>query len=98
MPTVHVELQEGWTGERVEIWVNGARRYTGRPTTRLQTGYADGVVVDVGSEVIALDVRLPELPIATTRSVRVTQEHWIGLSRRNGRLRIVDQAAPFGYV
>lgn len=98
MPRLHIELQEGWTGERVEIWVNGVRRYVGRPTTRLQTGYADGVVVNVPSDTVELGVRLPEVPIMTTRSVHVSDAHWIGLSRQDGSVRIVDQPAPFGYV
>ena len=98
MATVHVELQEGWTGEQVEMWVNGSRWYSGRPSTRLQTGYADGVVVNVSTALVRLDVRLPEVSIEASRSMPIRAEHWIGVSRLNDTVLVVDQSSPFGYA
>ncbi|HEU0285583.1 MAG TPA: hypothetical protein VFR22_00980 [Nocardioidaceae bacterium] len=98
MAVVHVELQEGWTGEQVEMWVNGSRWYSGRPSTRLQIGYADAVVVNVSTGLVRLEVRLPEVSIEASRSMPIGNEHWIGVSRLNGTVLIVDQAAPFGYA
>jgi hypothetical protein len=95
---VHLELQEGWAGEPVEIRVAGSRRYSGRPVTRLQTGFADAVQVDVEGDSLALDVRVPARSIANERVIHVADEHWVGLSLRDDEVRIVDQATPFGYV
>jgi hypothetical protein len=37
----------GWGGDPVEVTVDGKRAYEGRPTIRMQTGYAASVDVDV---------------------------------------------------
>ncbi|HYJ67712.1 MAG TPA: hypothetical protein VEX15_08605 [Nocardioidaceae bacterium] len=98
MTRIHVEFQEGWTGDRVEVRIQRALRYAGQPITRLQTGYAGGLTVDVEGGVIALDVRVPSRSAGASRTVRVTGEHWIGVSLLDTKVTIVDQPAPFGYL
>jgi hypothetical protein len=98
MTRIHVEFQEGWTGDRVEVRIQRALRYAGQPITRRQTGYAGGLTVDVDGALIGLDVRVPSRSAGTSRTVRVSGEHWIGLSLIGGKLTVVDQPAPFGYL
>ena len=98
MAKVHVEFQEGWTGDRVEVRIQHALRYAGQPITRLQTGYAGGLTVDVDADAITLDVRVPSRSIGANRTVRVSDEHWIGITLLDKKLAIVDQPAPFGYL
>jgi hypothetical protein len=98
MAKIHVEFQEGWTGDRVEVRIQHALRYAGQPLTRLQTGYAGGLTVDVEGRQVALDVRVPSRSVGASRTVRVSGEHWIGVSLQDRKLAVVDQPAPFGYL
>lgn len=98
MSILHVEFQEGWTGEPVDLVVNGEVRHHGSPRTRNQIGFAESVSVDVDEKA---DVQL-ELPDGTRAEVRQpgsAGELWLGLSREDdGSLRVVEQQSPFGYV
>lgn len=98
MSILHVEFQEGWTGEPVDLVVNGEVRHHGSPRTRTQIGFAESVSVDVDEEA---DVQL-DLPDGTRAAVRQpgpTGESWLGLSKESdGSLRVVEQSSPFGYV
>jgi hypothetical protein len=96
MARIHVEFQEGWIGDRVEVRIQHALRYAGQPITRLQTGCAGGLTVDVEGRQVALDVRVPSRSVGASRTVRVSGEHWIGVSLLDRKLAMVDQAAPFG--
>lgn len=99
MNTVHVELQEGWAGYRVEVFINGDRRYQGTPTTRMQTGFADSFSAEVQADTIELGVFVDRGPLSVERSIPVAAEHWIGLSLKDGdAIRVVEQSAPFGYL
>jgi hypothetical protein len=95
---LHVEFQEGWTGEPVDLVVNGEVRHRGSPRTRTQIGFAESVTVDVSE---AADVRL-DLPDGTRAAVcqpGPLGELWLGLSKEHdGSLRVVEQQSPFGYV
>lgn len=99
---LHVELQEGWGGDLVEVTVDGKRAYEGRPTTRMQTGYAAGVEVDVpddgGGRPVLVDIRLPERGIVAHHEVKTGRDTWIGLNLAGDDVRVRDQPTQFGYV
>jgi hypothetical protein len=99
---LHVELQEGWGGDLVEVTVDGKRAYEGRPTTRMQTGYAAGVEVDVpdngGGRTVSIEVRLPERGIVAHHEVKTGPDTWVGLNLEGDAARVRDQPAPFGYA
>lgn len=98
---LHVELQEGWSGDLVEVTVNGERAYQGSPKTRMQTGYAAGVEVEVpddGGRPVSVEVRLPDRGIVVRHDVEVGGEKWVGLTLEGDEVRVRDQPAPFGYV
>jgi hypothetical protein len=96
---LHVELQEGWGGDLVEVTVDGKRVYEGRPKTRMQTGYAAGVEVDVPETgPVPVEIRLPERGISVQHEVTAGQEKWLGLTLAGDEVRLRDQQAPFGYV
>jgi hypothetical protein len=99
---LHVELQEGWSGDLVDVTVDGKAAYQGRPKTRMQTGYAAGVEVDVpddgGGRPVLVEVRLPERGIVVQHEVEAGRETWVGLTLAGDDVRVRDQPAPFGYV
>ncbi|BBX25961.1 hypothetical protein [Mycolicibacterium alvei] len=97
---LHIELQEGWGGDLVEVSVGGKRAYDGRPTTRMQTGYAAGVEVDLPDpeESVTVEVRLPDRGIITRHEVSIRHETWIGLNLEGDEVRVREQPEQFGYV
>jgi hypothetical protein len=97
---LHVELQEGWSGEPVEVIVDGQPAYRGNPTTRMQTGFAAGVEVDVpaGGEPVVVEIQVPQRDIVTRHQIGAGPEIWVGLTLRDGQVRVREQPAPFGYV
>jgi hypothetical protein len=99
---LHIELQEGWSGDLVEVTVDGKPAYQGRPTTRMQTGYAAGVEVEVpddgGGRPVLVEARLPDRDIVVQREVMTGPETWVGLTLADNDVRVRDQPAPFGYV
>jgi hypothetical protein len=98
MSTLHVEFQEGWTGEPVDLVVDGEVRHRGSPRTRTQIGFAESVSIEADD---TADIHL-ELPDGTQAEVRrsgPSGELWLGLSRESdGSLRVTEQSSPFGYL
>ena len=99
---LHLELQEGWDGDLVVVTVDGKPAYEGRPATRMQTGYAAGVEVDVpdagGGRPVLIEVALPERGVVVKHEVTAGPETWAGLNLSGDDVRIREQQAPFGYV
>ncbi len=99
---LHVELQEGWDGDLVEVVVDGKPAYEGRPSTRMQTGYAAGVEVDVpddaGGRPVVVEVRLPERGVVARHEVMTGSETWVGLTLSGDNVQVRDQPTAFGYV
>ena len=98
MTTVHVEFQEGWTGEPVDVIVSGDVRYHGSPRTRTQIGFAESVTVEA-EETESIRLQLPDGTETEVRQPRQNGEVWLGLSKQDdGSVRVVEQPSPFGYV
>ncbi|MET4639222.1 hypothetical protein [Mycetocola sp. 2940] len=97
MSILHVEFQEGWTGEPVALVVNGEVRFHGSPRTRTQIGFAESVTVEA-DEAAVLELEGPE-GTRTELPVHEPGEAWLGLSREDdGSIRVIEQSTPFGYV
>ena len=99
---LHIELQEGWSGDLVVVTVDGKSAFEGRPKTRMQTGYAAGVEVDLpdagGGRPVRLEVALPERGIVVQHEVEAGPETWVGLTLAGDEVRMRDQPTQFGYV
>lgn len=96
---VHVDLREGWDGDLVQVSIDGQIRFEQRVTTRLQIGLADSFTVNVDRESVHVLVRVPDRGSTASREIRLAAEHWIGIGLdAQGRIELVDQPAPFGYV
>ena len=101
MTVVHLEFQDGWTGDPLAVVVNGEVRHTTAPVTRTQIGFAESVELDIGEAEADLELAL-ELADGTRLPVPHAQldgERWLGISRDSaGALRVREQPTPFGYV
>lgn len=111
MITLHIEFQEGWTGESVDVALDGAPLGRWEPVTRLQLGLAAATEVDVSPGRHSLAVRLPgshgpsSVPAGNGAAapevidVDANADVWIGLSRHSdGTLGVRTQPTLFGYV
>lgn len=98
MTTVHVEFQEGWTGEPVDVLVGAEVRYHGSPRTRTQIGFAESVSIEA-DETAGIRLQLPDGTQTELRRSDPSEDVWLGLSKEDdGSLRVVEQPSPFGYV
>lgn len=98
MSTLHVEFQEGWTGEAVDLIVDGEVRYHGSPRTRTQIGFAESVSIDA-NETEGLQLEFSDGSRIGVREPGPGGELWLGLSKEeDGTVRVVEQPSPFGYV
>lgn len=99
MPTLTIDLQEGFSGESAEIVVDGtlfARE--SRIVSRMQIGYAGRVAVEVAPGVHAVEIRVPERGLSLMRSVDAGKTPHLGVSMEENTLRVQAADQPFGYV
>ncbi|ACZ30331.1 conserved hypothetical protein [Xylanimonas cellulosilytica DSM 15894] len=97
MTTLHVELQDGFTGEPVVVEVDGATVVEDSPRTRVQIGLALTLEVDVEPGSHVLTVRHPGAA-PFVEAVDVGAETWVGVSVAGGVVTARVQPAPFWYA
>lgn len=86
MTTLRVDLQEGFDGEPVVIKVDGEELYRSTPATRMQTGFADRVEVDVDHSV-ELEIELPEHDLRASIHIDPQESPFVGVSLADGQIR-----------
>lgn len=97
MTTLHIELQDGWEGQSVEVRLDGALLADLRPRTRYQIGLAEALEVEVepGAHTLAIAVGTG----AEAREELTTDaETWVGVSLDADRLDLRVQPDPFLYA
>ncbi len=101
MPGVplHLDLTEGWRGDRVVVSVGGSERcqLTGI-TTRMQLGLASTIDLEVPAGEVELELALPERRIAGGYRLEVDRELWVAVRVVDGELDFRCSQRPFGYV
>ncbi len=101
MVLLHIALQEGFEGDTVVIRVNGKEVFR-KPSvkTRLQTGYADSLEVNVQEGPVNVEVTLPARNLSESIEFRASGRVYLGVSvTRDGRISYKEpRTEPFGYV
>lgn len=104
MPTtpdvrLHLDLTEGWRGDRVVVSVGGEeRRRLSDVTTRTQLGLASTVDLVVPSGGVEVQVALPDRAMAGTHRLQAEREVWVAVRVVDGGLEFRSSEQPFGYV
>lgn len=99
MATLHVHLRDGWYGDEVSIALNGEEVWAAENvTTRFQIGLAQQLDFEVPDGPVTVEVKLPGEGLDEERDVVVHGEHWVGVSKTDGRLEVREQESEFGYV
>jgi hypothetical protein len=99
VPTLHVALQEGFTGDRVVVKVNGAE-VADRPevTTRNQIGFAEAVEFEVPEGEAIVEVDVPARRLTASARCEVEETTYVGVSIEHDRLELRTQREAFGYL
>lgn len=100
MPTLHIELQEGFQDDAVEVRVNGAEVLrNGHVKTRLQTGFAAAASVEVDAGSVAVEVALPAAARRGHIDLTLSAPVWLGVSLQADRaVHFTVSQTAFGYV
>jgi hypothetical protein len=99
MPTLKIDLQEGFSGEPVVVLLNGKEVYRGTPKTRTQIGLADSKSFDLPSQQLKLEVATPLSGVSESLDVDLFQDTYVGVTlSSDGAIALRLSLEPFGYV
>ncbi|QKJ18179.1 hypothetical protein [Microbacterium hominis] len=98
MIPLHLEFQDGWTGEHVVVRLDGGIVAEAAPTTRMQIGLAEALVVEVEPGPHVLTVEIADAALAAEHAFDASTETWVGISRVDGTVAFREQQTLFGYV
>jgi hypothetical protein len=99
MPTLKVDLQEGFSGETTVVFLNGTEVYRGKPKTRMQIGLADSRSFDLPAQNVALQVAMPDSGASQTLEFNLSQDAYVGVTlTEDGEISLRTSLEPFGYV
>ena len=101
MSTLYIDFQEGFVDDSVVVRVNGEEYFKQDIRTRLQTGYAGSLEIDVRGKTADVEISLPSKGIS--RSIPVVFDEsdtvYMGVSV-TAQSEISERVShePFGYV
>ena len=96
--TLHLDLQEGFSGEEVGIAIDGEERLRREVRTRRVLSLASHDTFDVQDGPHVVVVSIPERGIEKRIEVEVKGDVYVGLGLRDeGDLRVRVQDTRFGY-
>ncbi len=99
MPTLTIDLQEGFEGEEVVVRVDGkeaARR--GGVRTKRMLGLADSLEVEVPAGTAAVEIAVPAKNLSKKVEVRPEETPYLGVSLSGGEINLLPYPEPFGYA
>ncbi|HET9217493.1 MAG TPA: hypothetical protein VFR18_10960, partial [Terriglobia bacterium] len=98
MPTLKIDLQEGFSGKSAVLRINGKEVYRGTPRTRTQIGLAESRSFDLPRQKIAIQLELPESNKSQETALNLDQDQYVGISlTTTGEISFNLAAEPFGY-
>jgi hypothetical protein len=99
MPTLKIDLQEGFSGKSAVLRINGNEVYRGTPRTRMQIGLAESRSFDLPRQQVTIQLDLPESGKSQNTVVNLDQDQYVGISLgASGEISFNLAAEPFGYV
>jgi hypothetical protein len=99
MPTLRVDLQEGFSGDTVEIEIDGAPKVVKRfVTTRMQIGFADYITFDLAAGPHRLSLRMPERGATDSQTINLQQDAHVGVGLEGDKLVTKISDEEFRYL
>jgi hypothetical protein len=99
MPTLKIDLQEGFSGEAIVLHLNGSEVYRGTPRTRTQIGLANSQSFDLPPQRLTIEVQRPLSGVSESLELELFQDLYVGVSLlSDGGISLRSSLEPFGYV
>ena len=99
MPTLKVDLQEGFSGETVVLRLNGQEVYRQAVKTRTQIGLADSRSFDLPPQHLKLEAALPQSSVSEALELDLSQDMYVGVTlSSHDVLSLHASSEPFGYA
>ena len=99
MPSMRIDLQEGFSNDAVEVYVNGAKVLEKEGvTTKRMLGLALSAEIEVPDGALDVEVKVPTKNLAKTFSVDSSDTPNLGISIHNGELKSITSKKRFGYA
>ena len=96
---MRIDLQEGFSDDVVEIYVNGTKVLEKEGvTTKRMLGLALSSEIEVPDGALDIEVRVPTKNLAKTFSVASSDTSNLGISIQNGELKSITSKKRFGYA
>ena len=96
---MHVDLQEGFNSDAVQIYVNGAKVLEAAGvTTKRMLGLALASEFQVPDGTVNIEVKVPTKNLSKTFSVVTSDTPNLGISIQNGELKSIPSKRRFGYA
>ena len=99
MSKLRVDLQDGFTGDAVEVRVNGLDAlHEVAVTTKRMLGLATSSEIEVPEGTVSIEIKVPTKRISKTITLRPSESPYLGFSIRNGEIKYIASKRPFGYA
>ena len=96
---MRIDLQEGFSNDAVEVYVNGAKVLEKEGvTTKRMLGLALSAEIEVPDGALDVEVKVPTKNLAKTFSVDSSDTSNLGISIHNGELKSITSKKRFGYA
>jgi hypothetical protein len=93
-----LQLQEGFHHERVAVFADNMRVFSGAVTTDPRIGFAKGISIPIEDSHLQLRIEIPASGAAYVWSLDLRRGHTLGVMRDfHGRLTLSQRAGPFFY-
>jgi hypothetical protein len=98
MPKLRVDLQEGFTGDEVNLLINGQQSlHKQGVTTKSLLGLANSSEIEVPDGPITIEIQVPTKSLSKTISLETSASKHLGFSIENGKVEHIISQRPFGY-
>jgi hypothetical protein len=100
MPTLHIALQEGFSGDEVAVRINGREIFhkTG-VKTRMQIGFADSAEIDAQPGVVEVEIALPARNAVKQVRLQLTAPCFLAVSiGEDNTINTSCSETPFQYA
>jgi hypothetical protein len=99
MSKLQVDLQEGFTGDAVNVRINGLASLNKEGvTTKSLLGLAMSSEIEVPDGTITIEISIPTKNLAKTISLETPAAKYLGVSIEKGKIEHIISQRPFGYA
>ncbi|HEX6718236.1 MAG TPA: hypothetical protein VF088_14050 [Pyrinomonadaceae bacterium] len=99
MSKLHVDFQEGFARDEIDLRINGQERLQKEGvTTNLLLGLALSAEIEVPDGRVTIEIKIPTKNLAKTISLESSGSEYLAVSIENGKIEHIVSQKPFGYA